>query len=171
LQEAQAMIGGMWVRLMDWMIADAEPPMPRVGELLSGLGIRVRGAVTPALPERPDGIVEIEAPKPHQVRYQLTGSVIDPRDFEVDGGGGDEHTGAEFVLSVGDDRFQVQFEGTARDIQPGSRVTVADPLSIVGAYEWDGFQLTESRADWFVRAAVRADRGDTVLDLVSMHHD
>lgn len=160
----------MWVRLMDWMVADAEPPMPRVGEHVNGVGIRVRGTVRPAPVDHPDGVVEIEAAKPHEMRYQLTGSVIDPRDFEVDQEGG-RHAKGEFVLAVRDDRFQVQLEGTTRDIQPGSRVTVDGPLFVVGAYEWDDFQLTESRADWFVRAAVRADRGDTMLDLVSMHHD
>ncbi len=161
----------MWVRLMDWMIADAEPPMPQVGEHLNGVGIRVRGTVRSAPLDRPDGVDEIEAARPHQVRYQLTGKVIEPRDFEVDEDGGDKHARGEFVLAVRDDRFQVQLEGSTRDIQPGSRVTVDGPLFIVGAYEWDDFQLTESRADWLVRSAVRADRGDTMLDLVSMQHD
>lgn len=161
----------MWVRLMDWMIADAEPPMPQVGEHVNGVGIRVRGTVTPAPLHRPDGIVEVDAPKPHQVRYQLTGSVVDPRDFDVDHDSGGKHARGEFVLAVRDDRFQVQLEGSARDIHPGTRVTVDGPLFIVGAYEWDDFRLTESRADWLVRAAVRADRGDTMLDLVSTQHD
>jgi len=153
---------------MDWMIADEERPMPKVGEQVKGVGIRVRGAVQPATVDRPDGIVEIEAPKPHQVRYQLTGSVIDPRDFELDKGGRGKDARGEFVLTVHDDRFQVQLEGSTRDIQPRDRVTVDGPLFIVGAYEWDDFQLTESRADWPVRSVVRADRGDTMLDLVSI---
>jgi hypothetical protein len=161
----------MWVRLMDWMIADAEPPMPQVGQHVKGVGIRVRGTVSPAALDRPEGLVEIEAAKPHQVRYELTGSVVDPRDFEVDQDGGGRHARGEFVLAVGHDRYQVQLEGSTRDIQLGSRVTAEGPLFVVGAYEWDDFQLTESRADWLVRAAVRADRGDTMLDLVSIHHD
>lgn len=160
----------MWVRLMDWMIADAEPPVPQVGEQVNGVGIRVRGTVQPATLDRPDGIVEIEAPKPHRVRYQLSGSVIDPREFELDQGGGGKDARGEFVLAVHDDRFQVQLEGSTRDIQPGDRVTVDGLLFIVGAYEWDDFQLTESRADWLVRSMVRADRGDTMLDLVSIQH-
>ncbi|TDO26065.1 hypothetical protein EV643_1743 [Kribbella sp. VKM Ac-2527] len=40
-------------------------------------------------------------------------------------------------------------------------------LSIVGAYEWDDFALTESPADWLVKAVAKADRGDTMLDLVT----
>lgn len=63
----------MWVRLMDWMIADAEPLMPRVGS--KGWG-RARRAVTPAQPASPDGIAAIEAAKPHHVRHRLTGRVI-----------------------------------------------------------------------------------------------
>jgi hypothetical protein len=50
----------MWVRLLEWMIADAEPPMGTVGSMLSGVGMRVRGEVTIARPESPDGIVEIQ---------------------------------------------------------------------------------------------------------------
>lgn len=37
----------MWVRLREWMIADQEPPLPSVGAVLTGLGLRVRGEVTP----------------------------------------------------------------------------------------------------------------------------
>jgi hypothetical protein len=50
----------MWVRLLEWMIADAEPPMRTVGSMLTGVDIRVRGEVTTARPESPDGIVEIQ---------------------------------------------------------------------------------------------------------------
>jgi len=55
------------------------------------------------------------------------------------------------------------------DPSEGSSEPSPAPLSIVGAYEWDDFQLTESRADWLVRATVRTDRGDTMLDLVSLY--
>jgi hypothetical protein len=41
--------------------------------------------------------------------------------------------------------------------------------SIVGTYEWDDFGLTESPADWLVKAVAKADRGDTMLDLVAPH--
>jgi hypothetical protein len=54
----------MWVRLLEWMIADAEPPMRTVGSMLTGVGIRVRGEVTTARPESPDGIVEIQGGAP-----------------------------------------------------------------------------------------------------------
>lgn len=134
LLEAQDMIGGMWVRLMDWMIADAEPQCREPASTsAAGYPRPRRGHASPAGAPRRDtrdrGSETISGAVP------LTGSVIDPRDFEVDEGSGGKHASAEFVLAVGDDRFQVQFEGSARDIQPGSRVTVDGPLSIVGGYE------------------------------------
>ena len=71
----------MWVRLSEWMIYDEEPPLPSVGSVLTGLGIRAHGEVTPALLDSPDGIVEIPGNQPHQVMYQLTGRMSEPRDF------------------------------------------------------------------------------------------
>lgn len=155
--------GHMWVRLMDWLIADGEPPLPNVGSLLSGVGLRVRGEVTAAPPESPDGIVEAQDGHPHEVMYRLTGRARAPRDFDVDTG----HAGAEFVLTVGFDRFQVQTDGWARDVLTGSRVTVTGRLTVVGEYEWDAFSLGESRADWLVKAVAPADDDDTMLDLAA----
>jgi hypothetical protein len=60
--------GLMWVRLLEWMIADAEPPMRTIGSMLTGVGIRVRGEVTTARPESPDGIVEIQGRAPIRAR-------------------------------------------------------------------------------------------------------
>jgi hypothetical protein len=54
----------MWVRLLEWKIADAEPPMPTVGFMLTGVGVWVCGEVTTARPGSPDGIVEIEGGAP-----------------------------------------------------------------------------------------------------------
>jgi hypothetical protein len=34
-------------------------------------------------------------------------------------------------------------------------------------YEWDDFELTESRADWLVQAVANGDRNDTMLDLAA----
>jgi hypothetical protein len=49
-------------------------------------------------------------------------------------------------------------------------ITVTERLSIVSVYEWDGFRLAEPSADWLVQAAVAANRGDTMLDLVPLHN-
>jgi hypothetical protein len=157
----------MWVRLMDWMIADGEPPLPNVGCLLTGVGLRVRGEMTAAPLDSPDGIVEAQDGHPAEVMYRLTGEAGAPRDFDVDTGQGGRHTGAEFVLTVGSDRYQVQTDGWARDVPTGSRVSVTGRLTVVGEYEWDAFALGESGADWLVKAVAAADDDDTMLDLVA----
>lgn len=54
---------------MDWMVADGEPPMPNVGSVLTGVGIRVRGDVAPADPGSLDGVVAMGAERPHDARY------------------------------------------------------------------------------------------------------
>jgi hypothetical protein len=161
--------GHMWVQAMEWMIADGDPPMPSVGSVLTGVGIRVRGDVTPADPESWDGVVALDGGVPHESRYRLTGRAGEGRDFDVDTGRGTEHAGAEFLLTVAADQFLVQFDGWARDVPTGSRVTVTGQLSVIGAYEWDDFGLTESRADWLVQAVASADHGDTMLDLAATH--
>jgi hypothetical protein len=78
--------GLMWVRLMHWMIADGEPRLPNVDSLLTGVGLRVRGEVTAATPDSPDGIVEAKGRHPHEVMYRLTGRAGEPTDFDVDTG-------------------------------------------------------------------------------------
>ena len=91
----------------------------------------------------------------------MTGRAGEPRISDADG----SHGGAEFVLTVGSDRFQVQFDGRAREVSVGTRVTVIGRLAVIGDYEWDAFGLSESRADWLVTGVASADRGDTMLDL------
>lgn len=161
--------GQMWVRVMDWLIADGEPPLPEVGSVLAGVGLRVRGEVQPAPSSSLDGIVEAQGGRPHEVVYRLTGRVNQPRDYKVSTGRQSRrrHAGAEFVLTVGSDRYQVQAEAWSRDVRDGTPVTVTGRLAVVGAYEWDAFGLSESRADWVVRAVASADHGDTMLDLIA----
>ena len=157
----------MWVRLMDWMIADGQPPLPSAGTVLTGIGLRVRGEVTHARPTSPDGVVEVPGEQLHQNTYALTGRVGEPRDFAVDTGlAGSQHAGVEFVLTVGTDRYQVQTDGWARDMPPDTRVTVRGHLEVVGTYEWEAFGLEESRANWLVQTVAPAPRGDTMLDVV-----
>jgi hypothetical protein len=122
-------------------------------------------AVTPAQPDSPDGIVEARPGHPHEVIYRLTGRADEPRDFDVDTGAGIRHAGAEFVLTVGADRNQLETDGWARDVLAGSRVAVTGRLEVVGDYEWDAFGLGESRADWLVKAIAWADDRDTMVDL------
>lgn len=157
----------MWVRLMGWMIADEEPPLPAVGSLLADVGLRLRGEVTTAPPNSPDGIFEVDDAPPQDVMYRLVGQILEPRDFDVDTGDGGRHAGVEFVLVAGPDRFQVEADGWARDLAVGSRVMAIGHLELVGAYEWDAFELVESRADWLVKAVADANDGDVMLDLAA----
>jgi hypothetical protein len=99
--------------------------------------------------------------------YALTGTVSDPGDVwtKTERWGGGEHSGAELVLAVGTDRFQVQFDGSASDVVPGSRATATGELVLVGDYEWEAFDLTDTRADWYVARAIDLPGGDIQVDL------
>ena len=160
--------GVMWVAIRDWMLADQEPPLPSVGSVLRSAGVSVRGTVAVAEPDAPDSIAEIGTTlgaSPQFVVYVLTGAAALVRDVDSDAGRQRRHSGAEFVLTVSGLRFQVRFDGSARDVLAGSRVVVRGQLSLVADYEWEAFQLAESRADWRVRDVVALDTGDVMVDL------
>ena len=150
----------MWVRIMDWMLADNEPPRPGAGSLLRSVGVRVRGVVTAADSATPDGVAEVldaDSADLHQRVYALTGIAGDGQDVWTNTGRRRErhqHSGAEFVLTVGADRFQVQFDGHASEVLPNSRVTVTGGLELVGEYEWDAFEIGDARSDWIVTNVV-----------------
>ncbi|HTW09721.1 MAG TPA: hypothetical protein VME46_19610 [Acidimicrobiales bacterium] len=101
--------------------------------------------------------------------YRLVGRIGEPRDYRGVSSGRESstrrHAGVEFVLVTGADRFQVQADGWARDWTVGSRVAATGRLAVVSEYEWDGFELDESRADWLVNAVTPADDDDFMLDL------
>lgn len=167
----------MWARVMEWMIVDGEPPMPAVGSLLRSVGVRVRGAVIAAEHATPDGAVEVQgtatADQLGRV-YAITGVAGDAKDVFV--GTGRRHVrhrrvGAEFVLTVGEDRLQVSFDGRGADVTPGSRVTVTGELHLVGEYEWEAFDLIDTRADWTVAAVATLPNGDVIVDLTRAQHD
>lgn len=157
----------MWVRLSEWMIYDGGPPMPQVGTVLTGMGLRVRGELTPASGDVPDGIVEVPSDEPRGVMYQVTGRIEEPRDFDTDTGRGATHGGVEFVVQVGSHRYQVQSEGWASDVRAASRVTVRGRFEVVGAYEWEDFGLDDTRSTWLVQAMASAEDGDVMLDVVA----
>ena len=161
----------MWVRLSEYMIVDGEPPMPQVGMVLTGLGLRARGEVTPAPADLPDGIVAIKSDQPRDVVYQVTGRIVGPRDFITDGGRGSVHAGMGFVVHVGDERYQVQSDGWAREMQSVSRVTLRGRFEVVGDYEWDAFGLEDTRSDWLVQTLASGDHGDAMLDLIAPSDD
>jgi len=161
----------MWMRIFGWMLADDEPPMPCSGALLRSVGVRVRGAVTVADRATRGGVVVVsggDSADPHQILYACTGIAGRANDVWTDTGRRGErhrHAGAEFVLTVGAHRFQVEFDGPASEVRPDSRVTVTGRLELVGAYEWDAFNLVDTRADWMVMNVVRVPDGDVLVDL------
>ena len=158
----------MWVAVYDWMLADNEPPLPSVGSMLRAVGVRLTGTLAAAEPGAADAIAEIAAtndPVPWLVEYVVTGTAGQARDFEFEVDRRRRQSAGEFVLTVNDYRFQVRFDGWAHDLALDSRVAVRGKLSAVGGYEWDAFQLTESRADWRVGDVVVLDGGGAMIDL------
>jgi hypothetical protein len=150
------------------MIMDGKPPLPEAGAVLARVGIRVYGVPSGAEPGSLDSVVVVHGTDkidPQPTEYRLTGVASEARDVDA-GPGGMTHTLAEFVLAVDDDRYQVQFEGRARAVVPGASVTVTGKLALVGDYEWDAFQLTDTRDDWLVQAVLARGTGDAMLDLV-----
>ena len=149
-------------------MADDEPPRPSVGSVLRSVGVRARGAVAAADPREPDGIVEVAGGggRGEQV-YALTGIASEVRDVwsGAEHGRRGEHSGAEFVLSVGADQFQVQFGGHASEVASGARITVTGCLELVGEYEWESFLLHDTRRDWRVTEIVELTDDDIATRL------
>ena len=163
-------MGFVRVRIEQWMIADDEPPMPRRGSVLAGVGVRVHGEPLPVDDGVPDG-VEVRrttGPAADGTVCAVTGTVSDVRAVEAGSvpGEGVQVVGAELVITTGEDRFQVQLDGRAQDVRPGSRVTVTGELVLVGAYEWESFDLPDTRDDWVVRRVVGLCDGDVGVDPV-----
>ena len=164
------MMSDVWVRVADWMLADGEPATPNIGALLCSVGLRVRGAVTAADPSTPDGIVDVAGAQGRdagQHVYAMTGVAGEARDIwmRTTRRGPDQHAGAEFVLSVATDQFQVQFDGRAAEVLPGAHLTVVGPVELVGEYEWEDFGLRDTRADWLVSKVVLVPDGDAWVHL------
>lgn len=162
----------VWVRIADWMTMDEEPPRPVAGGVLHSVGLRVHGQVAPAGDMAGDGIAEVlteSAADQDAPVYALTGAATDGRDIWVGDGrrwrSQSQRAGAEFVLTVGGERFQVQHGGLASDVVESSRVTATGGLELVGGYEWEDFGLVDTRADWLVRQVVELPGGNVLVDL------
>ncbi|MCA1984736.1 hypothetical protein [Nocardioides nematodiphilus] len=160
----------MWVRVPDWMLVESGRPRPEVDSLFPSAGVRLHGQITAVDGHTPDGICEVtrfESTERTPVVYALTGTAA----AAVDVWTGDEDSnhhqraGAELVLSVDSDRFQVQFKGSASTVTPNSRLTATGELVLVGDYEWDAFDLTDTRADWRVMRVVDLARGAVLVEL------
>lgn len=103
-----------------------------------------------------------------EVCIGLTGIASAARDVQNGEGRGRKHprsVGAEFVLTVGESRFQVQFDGRSGEVVPNSRVQVIGELGLVGGYEWGAFGLSDTRRDWRIVELVAASEDGVWLDL------
>jgi hypothetical protein len=156
---------------MDWMLSDGDLPRPVAGAVLRSVGLRLRGGVTAAEGPTPDGVVEVLADRAGDQgapEYALTGVASDGRDVWADYGrrwSGPDRVGAEFVLTVGGELFQVQHGALSSAVPDTSRVTVTGAFELVGEYEWEHFGLVDTRADWFVRQVIELTGGDVLVDL------
>lgn len=75
------------------------------------------------------------------------------------------HSTSERISCWSTKRYQVQTKGWARDVATGSRVFASGRLEIIADYEFDGFQLTESRTNWLVNNIEPLGNGDLMIDL------
>jgi len=138
-----------------WVETVIDPPPSDVPVVVRGVGLRIHGFVEAAVVV--EGIVELPASIVPDTRYEMTGRVSNLRDFYATVGPARiGRAGAEFVLSVGDDKFQVMVNGSSvSEVESlGGSVTVTGRLRTVGDYEWDDdeFGLEDNRADWLITA-------------------
>jgi hypothetical protein len=137
--------------------------------VLPNIGIRLLGSVGRADPLEEEGIVPREeslgTPRV-TVEYVVTGSVANARDFEVDMGADTQHAGVELVMSVNGRLIQAQVGGRARDVEPGSRLRLRGEFVVIGDYEWEAFDLLDTRASWSVEEMLQLSTGDYLLRLV-----
>jgi hypothetical protein len=161
--------GSVWVRVAEWMWFDGQLPDPVPGWVLPSVGIRVLGTVDEMGPTAEEGILPC-AEEPGNtagaVEYVVTGSVVNADDFQVDTGSGARHAGAELVLTVDGLLFQAQIDGQARDVSLGALVRVRGELFMIAEYEWEDFDLVDTRAPWSIEEALRLPDGDFRLRLL-----
>lgn len=167
--------GSMLVRVPEWVLVESGRPRPDAGSHLRSVAVRLHGQIAAVDGETPDGITEVPpggSMANQRPVYALTGTISDPSDVwtRTKRWGRGEHSGAELVLTIGSDRFQVQFDGSASDVVPGSRVTATGELVLVGDYEWESFDLTDTRADWYIVRVVDLPGDDIQVDLERPAH-
>jgi hypothetical protein len=95
--------------------------------------------------------------------YRITGSILSAHDFQADMGGGPRHAGTDVLLAVGGERVLAQIPGSASALELGDRVTVRGEVSVVADYEWDAFELPDTRRQWSVEDVRNLDAGEYLL--------
>lgn len=161
----------LWARMHDWVLVEAQLPEPMPGSVLEGTGVRVRGHLERADPNATEGIVRCDkassdASRP--VEYLVTGSAMEATDFGIDAGSRSGHGGSDVVLTVNGFLIQTQVDAWARDVTHGSRLSVRGELFVIPYYEWDDFELVDTRGTWTVRETSRLTDGDILLRLLPL---
>lgn len=151
----------MWARSTGWELDN-----PAAGDVLAREGIRIFGSVeTPPNPVEGilPGEVDLGGAGP-TATYVVAGSVVSARDYQVDFGSGPRHAGVHVVLSVTGDLIQAQVPAAAaRDLQRDAPLTVRGEISLVADYEWDAFELVDTRRSWSVEEVQHLGSGDYLL--------
>jgi hypothetical protein len=157
------------VRLPDWALVEEQWPVPVAGAVLFDIGIRLRGAVVDVA-GRGEGVVadsgRVVGESFAAVESVVTGRVVHARDFAVDEGSGPRHAGVELVLSVDDRLMHAQIGGQAGEVEVGSLLSVRGQLCVIGDYEWDAFDLVDTRGSWSVVELRRLLHGDYLVGLL-----
>jgi hypothetical protein len=55
------------------------------------------------------------------------------------------------------------FKGPASTLEVGARATVCGEVDLIAQYEWDAFDLAETRRRWSIEDVRRLDAGDYLL--------
>jgi hypothetical protein len=161
-------LAGIWVRLADWVLVEADLPKPVAGTVLAQMGIRVYGALEQANDTAEDGLITESLPSaadPRTPVYLVTGRVESSRVFDTNMGSGMRPAGLELVIGVGGFRLQAQVDGKADDVATGSRGAVRGTLFVIGQYEWEDFGLVDTRGDLKIEETLNQPDGDYLLRL------
>ena len=141
--------GPVWAWSGDWELEN-----PVAGDVLPHDGIRISGSAERS--QDPDeGIwpdrIRLDGDEP-RARYRVTGRIVSATDcfYDMGAGAGLQHSGARVVLSVHEQPMQASVAAHARDLELGTRLTIRGDISLVHYYEWDAFDLVDTRRSWSV---------------------
>jgi hypothetical protein len=160
--EAGSCQGSLWVRSKHWELTNPAP-----GDVLSSRGIRISGTVvqSPAAHEGTSPQAMNTDGEPELSQYVVTGVVMSATDYSFDIGRAEglQHGGTNIVLSVTGELVHAQIPGPAADIGTGSMLTLSGEVSLIADYEWDAFELVDTRRSWSIEDVRYLGCGDYLL--------
>jgi hypothetical protein len=78
-------------------------------------------------------------------------------------GKGPRHAGTDVVLLVDGEQLLAHVRGPASTVMMGARVSVRGEVSVVAAYEWDAFDVADTRRPWSIQDVRNPDVGEYLL--------